>query len=81
MKLWIKLQHWFYRILIDYKTKKIIEFNKERENYFKTNKQIMPKSITDPTYVGSKAYVNYIKVLKKKYRERNIYENLDCKRF
>lgn len=27
----------------------------------------MPKSITDPTYVGSKAYVNYIKVLKKKY--------------
>ena len=20
MKLWIKLQHWFYRILIDYKT-------------------------------------------------------------
>jgi hypothetical protein len=29
----------------------------------------MPKSITDPTYIGSKAYVNYIKVLKKKYRE------------
>lgn len=29
----------------------------------------MPKSITDPTYVGSKAYINYIKVLKKKYRE------------
>lgn len=27
----------------------------------------MPKSTTDPTYVGSKAYVNYIKVLKKKY--------------
>ena len=25
----------------------------------------MPKSITDPTYVGSKAYVNYIKILKK----------------
>lgn len=25
----------------------------------------MPKSITDPIYVGSKAYVNYIKVLKK----------------
>ena len=24
----------------------------------------MPKSITDPTYVGSKAYVNYIKMLK-----------------
>ena len=37
MKLWIKLQHWFYRMLIDYKTKKIIEFNKERENYLKTN--------------------------------------------
>lgn len=32
----------------------------------------MPKSITDPTYVGSKAYVNYIKLLKKKYRESNI---------
>ena len=31
----------------------------------------MPKSITDPTYVGSKAYVNYIKLLKKKYRENN----------
>lgn len=30
----------------------------------------MPKSITDPTYVGSKAYVNYIKMLKKKYRDR-----------
>lgn len=29
----------------------------------------MPKSIIDPTYVGSKAYVNYIKILKKKYRE------------
>ena len=29
----------------------------------------MPKSITDPTYVGSKEYVNYIKILKKKYRE------------
>lgn len=29
----------------------------------------MPKSITDPTYVGSKAYINYIKLLKKKYRE------------
>lgn len=38
MKLWIKLQHWFYRKLIDYKTKKIIEFNKEREKYLKTNK-------------------------------------------
>lgn len=38
----------------------------------------MPKSITDPTYVGSKAYVNYIKVLKK-YRESNIYETLDSK--
>ena len=38
IKFWIKLQHWFYRILIDYKTKKIIEFNKEREKYFKTNK-------------------------------------------
>lgn len=37
----------------------------------------MPKSITDPTYVGSKAYVNYIKLLKKKYRENKIYENLD----
>ena len=37
MKLWIKLQHWFYRMLIDYKTKKIVEFNKERENYLKTN--------------------------------------------
>lgn len=29
----------------------------------------MPKSITGPTYVGSKAYINYIKLLKKKYRE------------
>lgn len=29
----------------------------------------MPKSITDPTYVGSTVYVNYIKLLKKKYRE------------
>jgi hypothetical protein len=29
----------------------------------------MPKSITDPIHVGSKAYVNYIKLLKKKYRE------------
>ena len=38
MKLWIKLQHWFYRMLIDYKTKNIIEFNKEREKYLKTNK-------------------------------------------
>ena len=37
MNLWIKLQHWFYRILIDYKTKKIIEFNKEREKYLKNN--------------------------------------------
>lgn len=36
----------------------------------------MPKSITDPTYVGSKAYVNYIKVLKKKYRESKMYESL-----
>lgn len=33
----------------------------------------MPKSITDPTYVGSKAYINYIKLLKKKYQECNIY--------
>ena len=40
----------------------------------------MPKSITDPTYVGSKAYVNYIIVLKKKYRESNKYEILDSKR-
>lgn len=31
----------------------------------------MPKSITDPTYVGSTAYVNYIKLLKKKYRKSN----------
>ena len=38
MKLWIKLQHWFYRKLIDYRTKKFIEFNKEREKYLKTNK-------------------------------------------
>lgn len=37
MKLWIKLQHWFYRMLIDYRTKKFIEFNEERENYLKTN--------------------------------------------
>lgn len=37
MKLWIKLQHWYYRMLIDYRTKKIIEFNKEREKYLKTN--------------------------------------------
>ena len=40
----------------------------------------MPKSITDPTYVGSKAYANYIKVLKKKYRESKRYETLDNKR-
>ena len=32
MKLWIKLQLWFYRRILDYKTKKIIEINKEREN-------------------------------------------------
>lgn len=38
MKLWIKLQHWYYRMLIDYRTKKIIEFNKEREKYLKTNR-------------------------------------------
>jgi hypothetical protein len=37
MKLWIKLQHWFYRMLIDYKTKKIVEFNKEREEYYEAN--------------------------------------------
>ena len=37
MKLWIKLQHWYYRMLIDYKTKKIIEFNKEREKYIANN--------------------------------------------
>lgn len=41
----------------------------------------MPKSITDPTYVGSKAYNNYIKLLKKKYRESNIYETLDSKKY
>lgn len=41
----------------------------------------MPKSITDSTYVGSKAYVNYIKILKKKYRESKIYEILDCKKY
>lgn len=40
MKLWIKLQHWFYRILIDYKTKKIIEFGKELEKY---KKQVIMK--------------------------------------
>lgn len=41
----------------------------------------MPKSITDPAYVGSKAYINYIKVLKKKYREnKQGYETLDSKR-
>lgn len=40
----------------------------------------MPKLITDPTYVGSKSYVNYIKVLKKKYRESNIHEILGSKR-
>lgn len=40
----------------------------------------MPKSITDHTYVGSKAYVNYIKVLKKKNIEKAIYETLDSKR-
>jgi hypothetical protein len=37
MKLWIKLQLWFYRILLDYKTKKIVEINKERKKYLKTN--------------------------------------------
>ena len=31
----------------------------------------MPKSITDPTYVGSNAYDNYTKLLKKKYRRSN----------
>lgn len=36
----------------------------------------MPKSITDPTYVGSKAYVNYIKVLKKKYKENKIWNSI-----
>ena len=41
----------------------------------------MPKSITDPTYVGSKAYDNYIKLLKKKYRENKIYETLGSKRY
>jgi hypothetical protein len=41
----------------------------------------MPKSITDLTYVGSKAYNNYIKLLKKKYRENKIYEILDSKRY
>lgn len=40
MKLWIKLQHWFYRMLIDYKTKKIVEFNKEREKYMSRRIQI-----------------------------------------
>lgn len=40
----------------------------------------MPKSITDPTYVGSKAYVNYIEVLKKKYRESKMYETLGSKK-
>ena len=40
----------------------------------------MPKSITDPTYVGSKVYNNYIKLLKKKYRESYIYESLDSKK-
>lgn len=40
MKLWIKLQHWFYRKLIDYRTKKFIEFNEERENYLKTHMQL-----------------------------------------
>ena len=40
----------------------------------------MPKSITDPTYVGSKAYINYIKLLKKKYRENKIYETLNGKK-
>lgn len=34
----------------------------------------MPKSITDPTYIGSKAYINYIKLLKKKYQdEKTLY--------
>lgn len=32
----------------------------------------MPKSITDPTYVGSKAYINYIKVLKKNMRQQRL---------
>ena len=36
MKLWIKLQLWFYRRLLDYKTKKIVEINKEREKYLKS---------------------------------------------
>lgn len=35
MKLWIKLQLWFYRILLDYKTKKIVEINKEYEKHLK----------------------------------------------
>ena len=38
MKLWIKLQHWFYRKLIDYRTKKIIEFNERNvKTILKTN--------------------------------------------
>ena len=40
----------------------------------------MPKSITDPTYVGSKAYANYIKVLKKKYMESKMYEVVGSKK-
>lgn len=40
MRLWIKIQHWFYRMLIDYKTKKIVEFNKEREKYLKQSNYV-----------------------------------------
>lgn len=40
----------------------------------------MSKSITDPTYVGSKTYINYIKVLKKKYKAtKKYYENILCR--
>lgn len=38
MKLWIKLRHWFYRMLIDYKTKKLIEFDKELKAHMQTIK-------------------------------------------
>lgn len=39
----------------------------------------MPKSITDPTYVGSKAYINYIKLLKKKM-VRKLLKELNTKK-
>ena len=31
MAIWHKIGHWSYRMLIDYKTRKIVEANRKRE--------------------------------------------------